>query len=208
MRAGAPSAYPWISRGRHRTHTQRLSPLKRHGMRTSAPSRAPHRKHPWVMCVCGRSCGCGCGCACPRVCGRSCGCGCICACSSGSGCGCGCMCTCGSGSGCGCGCGCGCGSTCGWDSDCSWLVACCPAAPRENSRASLSSMDSAPVGQTVRQKPAPSHSSSRTTLALPSTIWMAPSAHGVTQRPHPLHFSSSILTIFLMGISLDSQPRT
>jgi hypothetical protein len=58
----------------------------------------------------------------------------------------------------------------------------------------------APVGQTGRQKPAPSHKDSSITFALPSIITMAPSAHGVTQMPQPLHNSSSILTIWRTAI--------
>src|ERR1019366_4887915 len=61
--------------------------------------------------------------------------------------------------------------------------------------ASRCSTVSAPSGQTARQKPAPSQSSSLTTLAMPSTILIAPSAQGMTHRPQPVHFASSIWTM-------------
>ncbi len=71
-----------------------------------------------------------------------------------------------------------------------------------NSGASRFSTVSAPSGQTARQKPAPSQSSSFTTLALPSTISMAPSAQGVTHRPQPVQSSSSMWTMLLTVITV------
>ena len=53
-----------------------------------------------------------------------------------------------------------------------------------------------------RQKPAPSQSSSLMTLALPFTIVIAPSAHGLTHTPQPLHSASSIRTIWRFTVVL------
>ena len=54
----------------------------------------------------------------------------------------------------------------------------------------------APVGQAGRQSPKPSQWSSRTSLALPSTMAMAPSWQAAAHRPQPLQSSSLILMIF------------
>jgi hypothetical protein len=46
----------------------------------------------------------------------------------------------------------------------------------------------------------PSQYISLTSLALPSIIFMAPSAQAFTHKPQPLHFSSSIFTMFRKAI--------
>ena len=120
--------HPWMSAGRHLTHTQVLSPWVRTGSSGASISLRPQFMQVWVMvCVGGELGG--------HLLGRG---------------------------------------------------------LSSNSGASRFSTVSAPSGQTARQKPAPSQSCSFTTFALPSTISMAPSAHGVTHRPQPVQSSSSI----------------
>jgi len=59
--------------------------------------------------------------------------------------------------------------------------------------AGLSAKEIAPCGHAGRQSPMPSHRSSRTTLALPSTRASAPSWQAVTHSPQPSHLDSSMM---------------